>query len=266
MSSTMTDSEKAYRRECRHRNEYYRYGKATPAGPWDDDLDNYQEPRYEEEVDGGYKVILRRSQWLSWNGYVKLPSDHPCYNVSHYEFFNRLPEGVPKPPMELSYGSHKEPGVFGFDHTWQGRDFMPRWPFAQAPGHTFSTYEMVREECIKLMKYFHDLKNYDLKNHAPPMNYCEQCCEFCTKLTKVVEGKMCCAACESEVRKEAVDARIAAADARKMPYERERERAAVRASEAVAANKGDAANAGAIYAAMMAKKKGKGKGKGKGKK
>ena len=261
----MTDSEKTYRRECRRSNEFYRYGKATPSGPWDDDLDAYQSPRYVcngQDDYAAYKVILRRSPWLSWNGYVKLPSDHPCYNVGHYEFFKRLPEGVPEPPMELTYGGHKEPGVFGFDHTWQGRDLMPRWPSPQAPGATFSTYEMVRAEGIKLMKYFHDLKNHAEAINAQPKHYCEQCCEFSAEATKVVEDKVCCAACESEVRKEAREIRIAVADRYNYAKQDTEHKIAVAGSKAVAA-KGDAANAGAIYAAMMAKKK---KSKGKGKK
>jgi hypothetical protein len=253
-------------RQIRHASEISLYGSKTPAGVWDEDLDKYQSRSYICDGPEGYKIILRRSTWLSWNGYVKLPSDHPCYNVGHYGFFNRLPEGVPKPPMELTYGSYKERGVFGFDHTWQGRDLMPRWPFAQAPGHTFSTYEMVQEECKMLVSYFQELVNHteainaQLKHYY--VHYCEQCYEFCTKLTKLVEGKMCCAACESEMRKAELEPPITVAD--RYNYAKKNTECAISAagSKAVAA-KGDAANAGAIYAAMMAKKK---KGKGKGKK
>jgi hypothetical protein len=267
-------------REDRRWAERMRTGRATPAGVWDDDLDKWQGAGYistfHEDYEG-YKVIVCRSPWLSWNVYVQVPAGHIANAVTHYDFFNRNQDGMMPAPFELSYGGasaaplpiRMEGGggaIFGFDHCYQSRDLMPRHPGPFGPAAVFTTREMAKEEGVQLMKYFFAVN----RDNVPSIlrsatNYCEQCCEFKHEKTTLVEGKNCCTDCVPAARKEAVDARIAAADARKMPYELERERAAVRASEAAAANKGDAANAGAIYAAMMAKKRaGKGKGGGGG--
>lgn len=261
-------------REDRHWNERMRYGLQTPAGPWDDDLDKWQSPAYIFSFDGerkDYKVIVKRSPWLSWNVYVEVPKSHIAAAVTHYDFFNRNQDGLVPAPFKLTYGGSRaiplrivytQTGVlFGFDHTWQGRDLMPRWTKPQAPGAVFTTREMAKAEGVRLIDYFIHVGTDRVSSVLrSARNYCQHCCEFKHEKTTLVEDKDCCEECVPAARKEAVDARIAAADANNW-VKKEAERKVAVASAGAAANKGDAANAGAIYAAMMAKKKGKG-GKG----
>lgn len=257
---TWSETEKERWHENRRFSERIRYGRATPKGPWDEDLTMYQSSSYRWDNVKGFTVYVRRSPWLSWNGYVKLPADHILNAVSHYNFFERLPEGVPEPPMPITYGGHNEPGVFGFDHTWQGRDLMPRWPMPQAPCATFKDRKTVYEECVALLDWFNTIAtDHADAIKAMPKHYCEQCCEFFHEPTKVAEDKLCCGPCEAEVRKEAREIRIAVADQHN--YAKQKTERTIKAEGArTVANKGDMANAGAIYAAMMAKKKKKGKG------
>ena len=249
------------------------------ALPWTSDLASWPAAGYVFSFEGDYKdykVILCRSPWKSWNVYVQVPAGHIARAATHYSFFNINQDGCMPAPFELTYGGVSAAplplpikvddvsGIFGFDHCWQGRDLMPTWPMPQAPGAVFTTREMAKEEGVKLMKYFHFVGKERVSNILRcPRYFCEQCHEFHHEETKLVEGKQSCAECEEAVRKEARDIRIAVADASNYVKQRQ-ERAVAVASAGAAANKGDAANASAIYAAMMAKKKGKGKGGKKG--
>lgn len=47
-------------REARRAKEYQRYCAYVRPGAWDEDLDKYQEPKYEEDVGEGYKIRLTR--------------------------------------------------------------------------------------------------------------------------------------------------------------------------------------------------------------
>lgn len=274
MSAALTPEQLRVRQD-RHWNERMRYGLQTPDGPWDDDLDRWQAAGYIFSFEGDYKdykVIVARSPWLSWNVYVQVPAGHIANAVTHYDFFNRNQDGLMPAPFELTYGGVSAAplpvrvdgggAIFGFDHGYQSRDLMPRWPQPHAPGAVFTTREMAKEEGVQLMKYFYHVGADRVSSVLrSPTNYCEQCCEFKHEKTMLVEGKHCCEECVPAARKEAVDARIAAADAGNWVKKEAERKVAVASAGAVAA-KGDAANAGAIYAAMMAKKKGKGGGKG----
>jgi hypothetical protein len=263
-------------REDRRWDERMRYGLQTPAGPWDDDLDKYQANGYVASGDGqyeGFDVIICRSPWKSWNVYVQVPVGHIANSVTHYDFFNRLQDGMMPAPFELTYGGvsakrlpvrvEGKGAIFGFDHCYQSRDLMPRWPQPQAPGAVFTTHEMAMAEGIQLMKYFHHIGTERVPSILrSARNYCEHCCEFKHEKTTLVEGKHVCPTCVPAARKEAADARIAAADASNW-VKQEADRKVAMAGAGAAAAKGDAANAGAIYAAMMAKKRaGKSKGGG----
>jgi hypothetical protein len=269
MSAALTP-EQIRTREDRHWNERMRYGLQTPAGPWDDDLDKWQSPAYIFSLDGerkDYKVIVNRSPWLSWNVYVEVPKGHIAAAVTHYDFFNENRDGMMPAPFKLTYGgwratplpiTYKPTGVlFGFDHTWQGRDLMPRWTKPQSPAAVFTTREMAKAEGERLLDYFIDVGKERVSNilRYDALDFCDQCFLF-HKETTLVEGKHCCEDCVPVARKEAVEARIAAADAGNWKKQEAERKVAVASAGAVAA-KGDAANASAIYAAMMAKKKGK---------
>ena len=260
-----SEAEKERWHAIRRNSERLCFGKATPRGVWDEDLAMYWENAYRWDNVKGFTVYTRRSPWLSWNGYVKLPADSILNAVSHYTFFERLPEEVPKPPMPITYGSPKEPGVFGFDHTWKGKDLMPRWPMPQGPAATFKDRKTVYDECVALTDWINTIEaDHADTIKAMPKNYCEQCCEFFHQPTKIAEDKLCCGPCEAEVRKEAREIRIAVTDQHNYVKQKTKRTVAAEGARATA-NKGDAANAAAIYAAMMAKKKGKGKSKSKGK-
>jgi len=260
---TWDEATKEHWHNSRRNSERLCYGKATPKGPWDEDLTMYDRNAYRWDCADGYTIYTRRSPWLSWNGYVKLPAGHPLLGINHYTFFEQLEGyGIPRSPVRITYGGHKEPGVFGFDHTHEYMDLMPRWSPAQSHHATFSGRKKVYEECVELMNWFKPIAT----DHAEaikemPKHYCEQCCEFFHEPTKVAEGKLCCGSCELAVRKEAREIRIAVSD--RYNYAKQKnERAVASEGARTVANKGDAANAGAIYAAMMAKKK-KSKSKGK---
>ncbi|NDE17639.1 hypothetical protein EBZ80_22205 [bacterium] len=229
-----------------------------------------------------YKVLVRRSMWLSTLIYVQLPRDHPLVG-RHYSFLNeRRPEGIPAPPFELTYGGEKESNIYGFDHCSEGRDLMPRWPKPQNPSAVYTTWDKAKEEGEALMKYFWLLANrekYRTLIEAAPKYYCNYCCEWSNEATTPIGDKRSCASCAADAHAEEreilaavyasgsyVPSAGACVNYTKRAAERKKDeatRAVTVASASAASNKGDAANAGALYAAMMAKKKGKGKGKGK---
>jgi hypothetical protein len=140
-------------------------GYYTPPGPWDSDLDRYNEDEYIFELDDGYKGKLKRNGYLSWNGYVILPKGHPYAN-KHYLFFNyEAPKGFPLPDVELTFS---EEGIFGFDHA-HGHDVHPaphksvhkysdynNYNYA-SDGTGYLTFNAVKNEVIELAKYFHSL-------------------------------------------------------------------------------------------------------------
>lgn len=96
-------------------------GAFTPPGEWDSDLDTYNEDMYEMPLEGGYTGLLWRNKYLSWNGYVKLPWMHSFENKDAHFFSHGLPEGMPAPPVKITYGAD---GIFGFDYA-QADDVKP---------------------------------------------------------------------------------------------------------------------------------------------
>lgn len=77
---------------------------SIPPVPWGYDLDMYHGKEYSVALDGGYTAILRRGgQGYAWNGYVQLSAGHCCIGKPYAFFSYELPEGVPCPPMELTW-------------------------------------------------------------------------------------------------------------------------------------------------------------------
>ncbi len=168
-------AEKIRKRAQRRAAEMRRYGSYTRPGTWDKDLDDYQEPRYEEEASDGYKIRLVRDYGLTWRGYVILPEGHPFIG-KHYEFFGgyEAPAGMPQSPQHLTYGgdSYAERGVYGFylTNTVTPRDDETRYDSFNyysvektgfsitAPnGSVYVDYAYMRGMCLELVDYFKGL-------------------------------------------------------------------------------------------------------------
>ncbi|NDE17640.1 hypothetical protein EBZ80_22210, partial [bacterium] len=99
--------ERITKRAKRRALEMERFGSYTRPGSWDDDLDLYQEPQYEETV-GEYTIRLVRARDLTYNAYVVLPKGHGAIGKS-YDEVNEA-----RPPVYLSYGGPgAEVGVYG---------------------------------------------------------------------------------------------------------------------------------------------------------
>ena len=175
-------AEKIGKREARRAKEMERFGAYVRPGTWDADLDEYQEPKYEEDVGDGYKIRLVRARDLTWNAYVILPEGH-CAIGKHYDFFGgyEAPQGLPRPPQNLTYGGvcprgdswdHAEVGVYGFYLT---NIVKPREEYAEYQKHDhFSveetgasyvtedgskhySYHKMRKLCLELVEYFKGL-------------------------------------------------------------------------------------------------------------
>jgi hypothetical protein len=158
----------------RRANEMRIFGSYTRPGTWDKDLDAYQEPRYEEEVEGGYRIRLVRARDLTWNAYVILPAGH-CAAGRHYDFFGgyETPQGLSLPPQNLTYNAmEEERGVFGFyltgvvkpredygDYTKDNFYSVEKTgysPFADN-GSVHVDYAEMKTRCIQLVDYFKEL-------------------------------------------------------------------------------------------------------------
>ena len=142
----------------------------VPPGHWDNDLDTYQDDEYLFDLEGGYGGRLVRNSYLSWNGYVILPDNHPFAN-KHYDFFHyEAPEGLPSPPCELTFGNGY---MFGFDHA-HGGDVTPHNPYCPynyseynnynltSTGQGYLTFKAVKREVEALAEYFRELA----RNHS----------------------------------------------------------------------------------------------------
>lgn len=147
-----------------------RFGSYTRPGTWDEDLDDFQEPRYDEDVGEGYQIRLVRARDLTWNGYVVLPEKHWAVG-KHYDFFGcDSPAGLELPPQNLTYGGPgAEERVYGFYLTGI---VTPRedYPMYHHPHKFFSveqtgatyvddgnlhfTYGKMRKLCMELVDYF----------------------------------------------------------------------------------------------------------------
>lgn len=181
---------KIAKRAQRRAAEMARYGSYTRPGTWDEDLDNYQEPRYEEVISaegsadkrlpvgqsdvGEYRIRFVRDYGLTWRGYVVLPEGHPFIG-KHYEFFGgyEAPAGLPRPPQHITYGGPAaERGVYGFylTNTVTPRDDETRYdsfnyysrektgfsPVAPR-GSVYVDYAHIRRMCLELVDYFKGL-------------------------------------------------------------------------------------------------------------
>lgn len=193
--------EKIAKRAQRRAKELSHLGSYVRPGEWDDDLDDYQEDKYEEDVGGGYKIRLTRATGMNWNGYVILPSDHPAIG-KHYEFFGGATPGLPSPPVHLTYGGvdphipswtgrQAEPGVYGFyqefgevsphmyysEHT---RFYSSYHHFTAERTSGYRTYATVRSICIELADYFKSLASDPvLSALCRDYTYCFDCnCSF----------------------------------------------------------------------------------------
>jgi hypothetical protein len=162
------------KRKARRANEMRIFGSYTRPGTWDADLDNYPEPRYEEAVEGDYKIRLVRARDLTWNAYVMLPEFHPAAG-RHYDFFGgyESPAGLPLPPQNLTYNNVEDGrGVFGFYLTGIVK---PREDYGDYTKHNFYSVEKtgyspladngslhvdyadMKARCIQLVDYFKGL-------------------------------------------------------------------------------------------------------------
>jgi hypothetical protein len=166
--------ERIAKRATRRANEMRIFGSYTRPGTWDADLDNYQEPRYEEDVEGGYRIRLVRARDLTWNAYVVLPEFHPAAG-RHYDFFGgyESPAGLPFPPQHLTYNAVEDGrGVYGFYLTGAVK---PREDYGDYTAHNFYSvektgyspfadngsvhvdYAQMRQWCVELVDYFKGL-------------------------------------------------------------------------------------------------------------
>jgi hypothetical protein len=173
-------AEKIGKRKARRAKEMERFGSYVRPGTWDADLDEYQEPQYQEEVGDGYSIHLVRAHDLTWNGYVFLCDGHPAIG-KHYDFFSgyEAPRDLPRPPVNLTYGGkdrtggwhEAEVGLYGFYLTGIVK---PREEYADYEKHAYFSveetgatylddgnkhysYHKMRKLCLELVEYFKGL-------------------------------------------------------------------------------------------------------------
>lgn len=92
-----------------------------PEGPWKEDFAKYPEDKYVFDCGDGYEGKIVKSGLGNWNGYVKLPPNHPDF----YRSYNDLEKEI-RVHGDLTYGSVN--GTFGFDtaHSTDG-DIVPAY-------------------------------------------------------------------------------------------------------------------------------------------
>jgi hypothetical protein len=154
----------------KRREKEQRLKQIVPPGHWDNDLDTYQDDEYVFDLEDGYGGRLVRSPYLTWNGYVILPDNHPFAN-KHYDFFHYLsPEGLPHPPCELTFSNGY---MMGFDHA-HSVDVKPLNLYSadtysqynnyniSSTGQGYLTFSAVKQEVEALAEYFRKLA----RNHS----------------------------------------------------------------------------------------------------
>lgn len=150
---------KIAKRTARRTKEMAEYGTYIRPGPWDDDLDDYQEQSYTESVGDGYSIKLNRHYDGTWNGYVIIPETHP-YTNKKYEFFYE--SSLPRPPVGLTFSNWN---MYGF-YFGSVRKPYPDYSFF-SPGTHYSAekmeygghigYDSMRKTCLELVEYFRTL-------------------------------------------------------------------------------------------------------------
>ena len=165
--------ERLAKRTSRRAKEMTNFGSYTRPGSWDDDLDNYQEPEYEETVGdysestgralagtagGGYRIRLVRARDLTYNAYVMLPDGH-CAIGKSYDEVNEA-----RPPVYLSYAAGNTFGFYferaikprGDCESYDAHNFYSAEQTGYVPGHgsNYNDYANMREHCLKLVDFF----------------------------------------------------------------------------------------------------------------
>ena len=144
----------------------------TPPGPWDKDLDLYNDPEYVETRPDGYEIVLKRHMmsW-SWNVYVRLPKGHCCEDID-YSFFAYSDDERSFPSYHFTFGEWADKDrtkfMYGIDHQntydvlpckfYQEfftvyREFFPGWSYRSDVGG-YIDREKAIEEGEKLVGYF----------------------------------------------------------------------------------------------------------------
>jgi hypothetical protein len=149
--------ERITKRAKRRALEMDRFGSYTRPGSWDADLDNYQEPQYEETV-GDYVIRLKRARDLTYNAYVVLPEGHPAIGKS-YDEVNEA-----RPPVSLSYAERNTYGFYfgntvkprGDYETYDQHNFYSAEQTGNIPaiGSNYLGYHEMKEWCLKLVDFF----------------------------------------------------------------------------------------------------------------
>lgn len=98
----------------------------------------------------GYECLIYRHETTgTWNGYVRIPLDHPLHDVSYNDFYEK----------DIHFDVHggltfSDRGIFGFD-TSHYNDLMPFCAALPSEmGNIYRTKEYVIEETNKLAEQF----------------------------------------------------------------------------------------------------------------
>lgn len=166
----LTDPATIAKRKARREKEMDLYGHYIQPGPWDADMDEYQEDEYTFELSDGYTGRLVRGNGGTWNGYVKVPKEH--WAVSHDEDYMDFWYGKAV-PQEITF---HEGQTIGFDHSHY-HDCMPNgyprynhidnWQGNRTSGNRgdylgpprFLGFEDVKAQVIELANFLKNEKN-----------------------------------------------------------------------------------------------------------
>lgn len=151
------------------------YGQITFPGPWDEDLDMYHELRdYPIELPDtlkakGYVASSHRdvNTW-TWNGYIKLPENHPILTLLHTKGLDYWdvyrPSDLPSPPIKTNYCHN---GEFGWVHS----QCSPLKPNGQREIiENYVDFNGVSKKCLEMALYFESLETYKVI-----LTTCNQC-------------------------------------------------------------------------------------------
>ena len=133
----------------------YAYSKGEP---WTDDIEKYPAKEYVFNFEGYICIAKRMPEW-NWNGYIKLPSNHPYTGKNYDDVPVTVHEGL----------TYSKENIFGFDTYHLSCDLVPgdivyycRSPtfvvrnFEGQP--TYKTLDFVKKELEKLASQFKKLE------------------------------------------------------------------------------------------------------------
>lgn len=153
------------KRKSRRETELKTHTSIIPCGPWDNDLDKYHGPDdYPVELpteltSKGYSAYATRNYYTwTWDGYVRIPPEHPWYSVDSatHSIEDLISNNSSRPPQEVTYFRNQ---TVGWDHC-RSHECCPV-PRNSTKPHTtgYVDFKGISKECVAFATWLTKYEN-----------------------------------------------------------------------------------------------------------